>query len=142
MTISNAFKHGLSTAALLTLCIFAVGSIDSGPTDLSVLNQEPSLRISANELYGEYDRNEVAADSKYEGRVIAVTGAIQDIGKDVLDDVYIVIGGAGFLDGVQCTFIESQASKVGSLSKGQSVTVKGVVGGKLGNVLVNQCSLL
>lgn len=142
MTITNTLKHALSTVALLALCVFALGSIDAGPTEQAVLEQDPSLRISANELYGEYDRNEVAADTKYEGKVIAVTGVIQDIGKDVLDDVYIVIGGAGFLDGVQCTFMDSQASVVGDLSKGQSVTVKGVVDGKLGNVLINKCSLL
>jgi len=28
-----------------------------------------------------------------------VSGAIQDIGKDIMDDAYIVIGGGGFLIG-------------------------------------------
>ena len=58
-----------------------------------------------------------------------------------MDDAYIVIGGEGFLDGVQCTFTKGEQSSVARLSKGQRVTVKGEVAGKMGNVLVNKARL-
>jgi len=70
-----------------------------------------------------------------------ISGTIQDIGKDVMDDAYIIIGGSGFLDGVQCFFTKGQESSVARLSKGQRVSVKGQVTGKMGNVLVHTCSL-
>lgn len=100
-----------------------------------------NLKLKADQLYSEYSANEVAADMKYRGQVIEVSGTIQDIGKDILDNAYIVIGGDGFLDGVQCTFLKNQQSSVASLSKRQHVTVKGEVAGKMGNVLVNKCIL-
>lgn len=100
-----------------------------------------NFKLKADQLYGEYSANEVAADMKYRGQVIEVSGPIQDIGKDILDNAYIVIGGEGFLDGVQCTFLSNQQLSVAKLSKGQHVTVKGEVAGKMGNVLVNKCIL-
>lgn len=118
-----------------------MGSTDTDTDTQKVQSQAPSYTLSANQLYNEYNSNEVAADSKYKGKVVIVTGTIQDIGKDFMDDAYIVIGGDGFLDGVQCTFTKGEQSSVARLSKGQSVRVKGEVAGKMGNVLVNKCSL-
>ena len=53
----------------------------------------------------------------------------------------MVIGGSGFLDGVQCMLPSGQESLVASVSKGQYVTLKGKVSGQImGNVIVNNCS--
>ncbi|MEE8404938.1 MAG: hypothetical protein V3S17_06070, partial [candidate division Zixibacteria bacterium] len=99
------------------------------------------FKLKADQLYGEYSANEVAADMKYRGQVIEVSGRIQEIGKDILDNAYIVIGGDGFFEGVQCTFLSNQQLSVAKLSKGQHVTVKGEVAGKMGSVLVYKCTL-
>ena len=72
--------------------------------------------------------------------MVAVDGIVQDIGKDFMDEAYIVIGGSGFLDGVQCMFTTGEQDKIANLSKGQKVLVKGEVSGKMGNVLVTKCS--
>ena len=137
---NNRNRHFASSAVLLAFLIFAVGSGDTDTDTQEIKNQEASFTLTANELYSEYDHNEVAADSKYKGKVVAVDGIVQDIGKDIMDDAYIVIGGSGFLDGVQCMFTSGEQSKVANLSKGQKVSVKGEVSGKMGNVLVNKCS--
>ena len=89
----------------------------------------------------EYENNEVSADAKYKGKIVIVSGKIQDIGKDIMDEPYIVIGGEGFLDGVQCSFAKSQESSIARLSKGQNVKVKGKVSGKMGNVQIENSSL-
>jgi len=137
----NLSRHIASFAVIVAFLILALGSADTDTDTQNVQSQAPSYTLSANQLYREYDSNEVAADSKYEGRVVIVTGTIQDIGKDIMDDAYIVIGGGGLLDGVQCTFTKGEQSSVANLSKGQQVSVKGEVSGKMGNVLVNKCSL-
>jgi hypothetical protein len=139
--INNLRKHIVSLVILLVFGILAVGSLDTDTDTQKVSTQTPSYTLSAHQLYSDYNSNEVAADSKYKGEVVIVTGTIQDIGKDIMDNAYIVIGGGGFLDGVQCTFTSGQQSSVASLSKGQKVKVKGEVSGKMGNVLVNKCSL-
>lgn len=138
----NLKKHITSFVVLVMFGVLAVGSTDTDVDTQDVQSQNPSYVLSANQLYREYERNEVAADEKYKGAVIIVSGTIQDIGKDILDEAYIVIGGTGFLDGVQCSFTESQLSSIAGLSKGQQVTVKGEVSGKMiGNVMVKKASL-
>lgn len=103
--------------------------------------QTVSHNVSANQLYREYESNEVAADRKYKGKIVVVSGVIRDIGKDILDNAYVVIGGEGFLDGVQCTFEKPDETSLASLSKGQRVTIKGFVSGKMGNVQVGEAKL-
>lgn len=141
MTKQNLGKHIASAFLLLVLGILAAGSTDTDTDTQKVQSQAPSYTLSADQLYREYDSNEVSADAKYKGKVVIVSGTIQDIGKDIMDDAYIIIGGGGFLDGVQCTFTKGQQSSVARLSKGQRVTVKGEVAGKMGNILVNKASL-
>ncbi len=141
MKLSNRSKHLVTAVLVGFLIILAVGSTDTEEETVAVKEQAASYTVSANAIYSEYESNEVAADSKYKGKVIIVTGVIQDIGKDILDKAYIVVGGQGFLDGVQCAFAESQNSVIAQLSKGKSVKVKGKVNGKRGNVQLEKCSL-
>ena len=94
----------------------------------------------ADSLYREYDANEIAADDRYKGKLAIIRGNVKDIGKDILGDTYIVMGGSGFLDGVQCTFARGDSSAA-SLYKGKQVLVQGMVRGKMGHVQLDDCSL-
>lgn len=101
----------------------------------------PSYAVTAEDLFSEYKDNEIAADNKYKKKIVSVSGVIQHIGKDIMNEAYIVIGGRGFLDGVQCFFPRSAETELGSLSVGRRVTIKGEVGGKMGNVLIRNCTI-
>ncbi len=139
---NNSKKHLLSLVVLAVFGLLAAGSADTDEDTKKVQEQEPSYTLSADQLAGEYESNEVAADAKYKGRVVAVSGTIENIGKDIMDQAYIVIGGKGFLDGVQCMFTRGQEPSIARLFKGQHVKVKGEVSGKtIGHVLVNKCTL-
>ncbi len=112
---------------------------DSGAE--TTATEAPAYNLTPEQLYSEFDNNKVAAEAKYNDKIVTITGPIHDIGKDVMDTAYIVIGGNG-LDGVQCMFPEGQEATISKLSKGQVVTAKGKVSGQpLGNVLVFDCSL-
>ena len=137
----NTKRHIASLITLLVFSVLATGSTESDEDTKEVQSKTPSYTLSADQLYREYESNEVAADEKYKGKIIIVYGEIQDIGKDIMDEPYIVIGGGGFLDGVQCSFTKSQGSSIASLSKGQNVKVKGEVSGKMGNVQIKNSSL-
>ena len=104
------------------------------------LAKAPMITLTATALYNAYENNEVAADSKYKGKNVLISGTIKNIGKDILDKPYITLGGSGFL-GVQCFFEKSNVDQLMSLSKGQRIKVIGVVSGKVINVQVKDCSL-
>ena len=58
-----------------------------------------------------------------------------------MDTAYLVIGGSGFLDGVQCMMPGGQESAVANVREGQFVTLKGKVSGEMmGTVIVRNCS--
>ena len=127
--------------AFVALFALVVGSgiyIVGRPRSLvTVSSKTPSYTLTADQLLFEYKADEVAADNKYKGKVVLISGPIRQNGK-FMGTAYVVIGGHGF-EGVQCNFGES--AEVGSLSKGSQVTIKGEVGGKKGNVLLRNCTL-
>lgn len=134
-------KHAVSAIALTAFIVLGAGSVDTDQGAKNVSNAATDYVISADALYAEYDKNSVAADAKYEDKIVEVSGYVQSIGKDIADTAYLVIGGEGFLDGVQCMLPEGQESLVGNISKGQYVTLKGKVSGQvIGNVLVRNCT--
>ena len=141
MKINKTLKNTLSAGLLSIFMILGGGSMDTdgGAEKISVAT--PDYVLSANKLFKEYDKNSVAADAKYEDKIVVVSGTIQSIGKDIMDTAYLVIGGSGFLDGVQCMLPRGQEGLVARVSKGQYVTLKGKVSGQImGNVIVNNCS--
>lgn len=96
------------------------------------------FEISARDLYSEYEQNEVAADNKFKGKKLAVTGVIKDIGNDILNDSYITLNTGNLIGDVQCYLDKNEVAK---LSKGQIVTVIGKCTGLFGNVGLKNCKL-
>lgn len=104
---------------------------------------EADFELTASSLFNKYKANEVAADEVYLGKKIAVTGIIDDIGKDILDDPYISLE-VGYLESVNCYFSESDIKAIAQLSKGQKITILGTCKGMtltIG-VTMSQCKLL
>tara|TARA_Y100000589_G_scaffold281807_1_gene278937 strand:- start:302 stop:736 length:435 start_codon:yes stop_codon:yes gene_type:complete len=141
MRINNTLKNTISAGTLTIFIILGGGSFDTDGGAEKISAATPDYVLSADTLFKAYDQNSVAADAKYEGKIVKVSGTIQSIGKDITDTAYLVIGGSGFLDGVQCMLPVGQESSVANVSKGQYVTLKGKVSGAImGNVIVRNCS--
>ena len=99
------------------------------------------VEVSAAQICRVYEENELAADASYENRIFCVYGTIEDIGKDILDQIYITLKGERMID-VQCFFSNAHMSKIASLRKGQTTKVKGKCKGlSLGSVLFEGCVL-
>ena len=132
----------IASSALLAVFIgLAGGSVDTDSGAQKVASQAAAYTLTADQLYSEYDSNQVAADAKYKDKVVEISGSIGGIGKDITDTAYVIIGGTGMLNGVQCMFPKGQETAIGNLSKGQQITAKGEVSSKIGNVLVRNCTI-
>lgn len=140
--MANSTLKQVASATLLAIFIgLAGGSVETDAGAKKVASEAAAYSLSADQLYSEYDANQVAADTKYKGKIVSISGSISDIGKDVTDTAFVIIGGTGMLNGAQCMFPKGQESLLGNLSKGQQVTAKGEVSGKIGNVLVRNCTV-
>lgn len=101
-----------------------------------------AIKISAEDLFAEYEKNGVAADNKFKGKEIEVNGEIESIDKDILDELYVNLKGddIGML-GIQCYFKDKNNNDLSNLKKGDSVTIIGIGNGKTINVTLKKCRL-
>ena len=139
----------------LFVVIFAVISAEqsenparpSSPQPAEVTSN-PSLRdnimnVSAMQIVSEYDNNEIAADSQYKGKYVRISGVVNDIAKDILDNMYVTIGGgADFeLRLVQAFFPAKYEGVLAELRKGSRITVVCRIDGLMLNVIGRDCVL-
>ena len=101
-----------------------------------------AIEVTAKEMLQEYDDNEVKADEKYRDKLVTVTGKINDVGKDILDEAYVSVGTGSEYEfiTVQCYFSdEEELKKVSDLNKGDDITLTGTCDGMSINILLNDC---
>jgi hypothetical protein len=97
---------------------------------------ERVIDVEAADLVHAYRRNEVAADSQYRGRLLDVTGDVESIRRDMLDQPFVMLHTGPGLQGVQCVFPESRAGTISELHPGDHVTIRGRCGGVVIGVVV------
>ncbi|MGB7208772.1 MAG: hypothetical protein WBD27_08960 [Pyrinomonadaceae bacterium] len=96
---------------------------------------EKPIAIQSKALTKAYDENELAADGKYKGKVLAVTGKITNI-AETLGNVTASLEGHSFVISVMCTFDESEKDSVAKLKKGQQATFAGIGDGSTAGLYV------
>ena len=99
------------------------------------------MELTASELYRAYEANEVSADQQYKGKRLLITGVVENIGKDVMDNPYVALK-IDFLKGVNCYFDDENNKVLSHLSKGQKIQIIGTCAGlTLTDVVVKDCEL-
>lgn len=100
------------------------------------------LAVSAAELGRAFEANEVAAQQRYGGQALAVTGTIEAIDLDFMDEPVVRLATDKMFQSVNADFDDEDAAAIGALAKGQTVTV---VCGKLsevvGSPMLDDCRL-
>jgi hypothetical protein len=101
-------------------------------------------QVEIRTLISEYADNEVRADAAFKGKLIQTTGVVDDVKRDVLNTVYVIVGTGKRYEAraVQCFLDEDNAKTVSSLTKGSRVIIRGRVKGLLMNVLVEDCEIV
>jgi hypothetical protein len=131
----------VAASALVIILACDGASSGGGGSGSGTASEAASVKVDAATILKDYEENEVAADNKYKDKVVEITGVVDSIGKDILDDIYVTIGtGAQFeLPLVQCFVAKGLEDGAAKLQKGQKLTVTGRVDGVLMNVLVKDC---
>jgi PKD repeat protein len=89
-------------------------------------------RVTAGQLLDDYDANEVAADMKYKGQLIAVTGYVQNITNSSTGEpgVWLAPSQVWVFFTVDCYFRIIHQPQVAQLREGQLITIVGVCHGE------------
>ena len=124
------------------LAVLGAGSVEDEADYSSIDYSSPQYRVNYRTLADEFENNSLAAESKYEGKLIYVEGPVNSIDKDILDNPYVSISGQYDFAMIQCFLAEGEVSSASSLSKGQKVVVAGVVGETTLGVSLDGCKVI
>lgn len=98
-----------------------------------------AIKVSARDLFRAYEANEIAADSRYKGKPIEVTGTVEGITSDLMDEPVVQLS-AGEFQSVNASGLDK--SVAAALSKGQTVTLNCTGAGEvIGSPMLSNCSL-
>lgn len=95
-------------------------------------------------LLASYDDNELAADSRFKGKSIQVSGVVDDIKNDIVGRPFVILGtGKEFeIPAVQCWLASGAKGKAARLHKGGPATLRGEVRGLMMHVQVGDCDIV
>ena len=139
---------GIGGIFLFFILISALGSPQDGQGTSSadtetntVVPEEEVMSVTATQLYSDYKGNQVAADEKYKGKTLEVSGTISTIGKDILDTMYVSLKTGDIIGAVQCMLEDSELEKAANLTQGQQITLTGENPDYLMNVILRNCKI-
>ncbi len=104
-----------------------------------------AIKVSPEVLRAAYSANQVSADQTYQGKLLEISGTVDTIGKDILDEAYITFetNDSYAFDKVQCMFRVTNEGELVNLSKGQIVTVQGTMSGVvISGPIVKNCRVI
>lgn len=79
-----------------------------------------SVKITADALYSEYQKDEIRADVNYKGKLLEVDGIVSNFGKNFAGNAFVSLDGH-----INCTLlIEADAI---NLKLGQRIVLKGIL---------------
>ena len=101
--------------------------------------------VTIEQLNEAFSEDSFAADRANEGRHFTLSGIVEGVGRDLLDNPYVKLRGSdeNAVLRVRCTGAGNvYEEKVAALSEGQTITVSGTYDGFLVNILLEDCTIL
>ena len=126
----------LSTRILLiALALFALASLgcavseeEAEQAEIDIADSPIEIRVTATRLMKDYENNTVAANQMYSGKVLAVSGTVEEIsGGTEGDALYVELRAGDFsIVGVRCYFAPNRLNEVVAINKGDRVVLRGL----------------
>lgn len=106
-----------------------------------------TVAIAAADLLREFRDDPAAADRKFAGKYLELTGVVERVGGDRDETPFVILhaGDETAKVKVECFFDytnQPEEARIRRLDKGQAVTVRGEYDGQVSNVQVRECVLV
>ena len=126
-------------ALLLALCWLATGCADRLPDqDLRILQATPSVKLTTDLLWSEYQADRRAADRKYWGNAVEVSGKISSVEQNPPRIMFVQQMKPEA--GVQANLLDERARGVlADAAAGQRITLRCFCEGLQTNVVLKSC---
>ena len=133
-TVSNsdAVKDNTSSDSDITVTIAPTvpptPTVSPTPTIPPTPTINPYIKITSTDLIALYNENQVKCKQQYDKQLLEVTGSVQSVGTDILDNTYVCLGSDTEFTfvGIQCyAKNEDEVNKIAELKEGDIITVRG-----------------
>jgi len=101
---------------------------------------KPDFIITATALQKEFEENEVSASSKYNNKILEVTGFLESLTQADSSNLSLSIKTSNDMSSVICTF--ATIPDPSKLKTGDEITIRGECSGFLMDVLLNNCAII
>lgn len=145
MPLAGTILGGIALLLSIAWLIFFTVLAATAPTTPvgTVSTTDPIVAsVTAADLTKEFKDNEVAANNKYKGKVVEVTGKVKRVtDTGGFSDITVELDGANFTS-VECNFDDSLRSSVANLTVGSTVTIRGRCDGLSFNLSLDDCIVM
>jgi hypothetical protein len=150
VALSGGLKFILVVGLLIAMGVVTgksgTGS-ESGATPSPKAQASPAevVTVDVATFVAEFDKNQLAAEAKWEGKTIKFTGKVGNISEDITGTPFVIVqprtAGQYYFDtAIHCSFESKQ--QIIALENGKIATFQGTVDTQLGDVLVDDCSVV
>lgn len=145
-TMKQKIGMGTGAGGIVIAMLFLCAGVASSPSSPATFRNEEGevaaevVRVTAQALYSEYESNEIAADAKYAGQPILVSGTVTEVGKDMFGNMYVSLKTNHIFGTVVCYFDDANVASLSKVKQGQYMNILGRCDGIAGNVNVQDCS--
>lgn len=109
-------------------------------TQAAAPTSAPVITASVAQMLSDYEKNELAADQKYKGRRVKMTGRVASI-EEMMGQSFVTLGTGKAFEAihVQAFFDKEQKPTLARLNKGQKLTITCLIDGQSINVTAREC---
>ena len=132
---------GLLLAGTVGSCS-STSALSASSSPAPSYSTKDATKVSASALLAAYKARKAASDKLYKGKLLEVTGTIDEVGTDPMfqaPEVMLSSGATVQAPGVDCIFEPRYAAQVAKLQKGATLAVQGTCDGYAVNVLLLHC---
>lgn len=127
-------KIGIGCGAVVAIIVSVAGSGNGEDAQRPGVSPTPvptPLTVTARQIFEDYEANEVAAESRYEGNWALITGTISSITEAGSQyDVKLETAKLFSVSNVVCKVDKEYDAEILSLTAGQTITVLGKIRGR------------
>jgi hypothetical protein len=123
---------------LLAILGTAIGGYLYNKPHSDMANAKAAYTTTATDLFAEFEADETTSNNKYLGKIIEVTGTVQEV-KNENGKTSVTLEGGGMMFGILCQLDDFSQPKRTDFNTGETITLKGQCTGMLMDVVLVRC---
>ena len=141
-------KKRIFLAALLVVIAAAIYLYNEyHRTNVNIASEAAAFGLQAEQLLSEFASDDSAANRKYVGKIISITGVVKSISRDERGFYTLNLGDTSSLSSIRCSIDTIHSGNVAAVQRGTTIKIKGNCTGYIEDellgldIIMNRCMI-